>query len=83
MNALKVVLDDASLAAEPAHVGWLFRDAGRRGEVIRFEYEATWLANARAFALEPLLPLHAGPFHAQEPAQPPGIFQDCSPDRWG
>lgn len=83
MNTLRVVLDDASLAAEPAHVGWLFRDAGRRGEVIRFEYEDTWLANPRAFALEPLLPLHAGPFHAQEPAQPPGIFQDCAPDRWG
>lgn len=83
MNKLEVLLDDASLVIAPVRVGWLFRDTGRRGEVIRFEYDAAWLADARAFAIEPLLPLHAGPFHAQDPSQPPSVFQDCSPDRWG
>ncbi len=83
MNRIEVLLDDALLAATPVRVGWLFRDTGRRGDVIRFEYESGWLADARAFAIEPLLPLHEGPFHAQDPSQPQGIFQDCSPDRWG
>ena len=83
MNKLEVLLDDASLVIAPVRVGWLFRDTGRRGEVIRFEYDAAWLADARAFAIEPLLPLHAGPFHAQDPSQRPSVFQDCSPDRWG
>ena len=83
MNQIEVLLEDASLLATPMRVGWLFRDAGRRGEVIRFEYDAAWLANSRAFAIEPLLPLYEGPFHAQDPLQPLGVFQDCSPDRWG
>lgn len=83
MNKLEVLLDDASLVIAPVRVGWLFRDTGRRGEVIRFEYDAAWLADARAFAIEPLLPLHAGPFHAQDSSQRPSVFQDCSPDRWG
>lgn len=83
MSTLEVVLDDASLVNAPLCVGRLFRDASRRGEVIRFEYDDGWLADSSAFALEPLLPLHAGPFHAQDTSHPPGIFQDCSPDRWG
>ncbi len=83
MNKLEVLLDDASRAAEPARVGWLFRDTGRRGEVIRFEYDAAWLADVRAFAIEPVISLHEGPFYAQDPSQPLGVFQDCSPDRWG
>jgi serine/threonine-protein kinase HipA len=80
---LDVLLDDASLVTAPMRIGRLFRDTGRRGEVIRFEYDAIWLADSRAFAIEPLLPLHEGPFHARDPSQTPGVFQDCSPDRWG
>lgn len=83
MNKVEILLDDASLLNEPARVGWLFRDAGRRGELIRFEYDTAWLEDARSFAIEPLLPLNQGPFHAQDAAQPPGVFEDCSPDRWG
>lgn len=83
MNKVEVVLDDATLAGEPARVGSLFRDAGRRGESIRFEYDASWLRNPDSFAIEPLLPLDEGPFHARDVSQPAGIFQDCSPDRWG
>ena len=83
MSTLEVVLDDVSLAPAETRVGWLHRDTGRRGDVIRFEYDAAWLGDARAFAIEPLLPLNAGSFHTGDPAQPHGIFQDCSPDRWG
>lgn len=83
MNKAEVLLDDETLVTEPTRVGWLLRDTGRRGEVIRFEYDAAWLGLPHAFAIEPLLPLHAGPFHAEDATQPMGIFQDCSPDRWG
>lgn len=83
MNKLEVLLDDALLAAAPARVGWLFRDAGRRGALIRFEYDPAWLETADAFAIEPLLPLGEGPLLAEDPSQPLAVFQDCSPDRWG
>lgn len=83
MNKVEVLLDDISLVAEPTLVGWLLRDAGRRGEVVRFEYAQAWLRDSRAFAIEPRLPLNEGPFYAEDASQPPGVFQDCSPDRWG
>lgn len=83
MNQSEVHLDDASLVDAPARVGWLFREIGRRGELIRFEYDPAWLSETRAFALEPLLPLNEGSFRATDASQLPGIFQDCAPDRWG
>lgn len=83
MSTLEVVLDDASLAPAPARVGWLHRDTTRRGEMIRFEYDAAWLSDPDAFAIEPLLPLNGGSFFSADASQPHGIFQDCSPDRWG
>ena len=81
MNELEVHLDDDSLVPEPTKVGRLFRDSGRRGDLIRFEYDTDWLADG--FEVEPLLPLRSGPFHADDPAELMGVFQDCSPDRWG
>ena len=83
MNALDVHLHDDSLLPAHARIGQLFRDSGRRGDLIRFEYAADWRAHRAAFAIEPSLPLLDGAFHAQDPTQPAGIFQDCSPDRWG
>ena len=83
MNTAEVHLDDTSLAPEPVLVGRLFRDASRRGDILRFEYDTDWLTQPDAFEIEPLLPLREGPFHASDPAQPPNVFQDCSPDRWG
>lgn len=83
MSQVDVLLDDASLLPVPTQVGRLFRDASRRGDVLRFEYDPAWLAHPEAFEIEPLLPLLAGPFHGSDPAQPPNVFQDCSPDRWG
>lgn len=83
MSPLEVVLDDATLVSDATRVGLLHRDTGRRGESIRFEYDAAWLREPRAFGIEPLLPLNAGAFYAKDASQLPGIFQDCSPDRWG
>lgn len=83
MSPLEVVLDDVLLAHADMRVGWLHRDTGRRGELIRFEYDAAWLGDPGAFAIQPLLPLNEGSFHPEDASQPHGIFQDCSPDRWG
>lgn len=83
MSSVDVLLDDLTLTAAPLRVGRLFRDASRRGDILRFEYDAHWLTRPEAFEIDPLLPLRAGPFHATDPAQPPNVFQDCSPDRWG
>ncbi len=73
MNMVEVLLDDISLAPESVLVGRLFRDASRRGDILRFEYAAQWLATPEAFEIEPLLPLREGPFHASDPAQPPNV----------
>lgn len=83
MTRVDVLLDDATLAGEPLRVGRLFRDGARRGDILRFEYDPHWLARPEAFEIEPLLPLRDGPFHAADPTQPPNVFQDCAPDRWG
>lgn len=83
MNSVEVVLEDARLADGVALVGRLYRDASRRGDILRFEYDAAWLDHPDAFEIDPSLPLRQGPFHAADPAQPPNVLQDCSPDRWG
>src|SRR5690606_24969946 len=83
MDTVEVHLDDPGLVPTPARVGRLFRDASRRGDVLRFEYDADWLARPEAFEIEPLLPLREGPFHAADAAQIPNVLQDCAPDRWG
>ncbi len=51
MNKLEVWLEDSSLVAPPTRVGWVFRDAGRRGTLIRFEYDTAWLDTTGAFAI--------------------------------
>lgn len=83
MNCLDVILADSTLQPAPTRVGHLFRVTERRGDMLRFEYDTEWLKHADAFALEPRLPLHPGPFYADDPAQLAEIFQDCAPDRWG
>jgi serine/threonine-protein kinase HipA len=55
----------------------------RRGQSTTFEYDRAYLADARAYPLDPALPLGTGVF------QPPGgkalfnAFTDSAPDRWG
>jgi serine/threonine-protein kinase HipA len=54
----------------------------RRGAPVStiFSYSASYLAFARAIAVDPNLPLIAG---SQASDRLPGAFQDCAPDRWG
>ncbi|MEW9612423.1 type II toxin-antitoxin system HipA family toxin [Shinella sp. S4-D37] len=64
-----------------------FTQAGPR-QFSTFAYDAPWIENPRAFAIEPDFSLEAGPFHRS--GQPgnmrdalPGVFADAAPDSWG
>lgn len=64
-----------------------FTHAGPR-QFSTFSYDAVWIENPRAFAIEPDFSLEAGPFHRS--GQPgnmrdalPGVFADAAPDSWG
>lgn len=79
----QVVLGDSR-----APVGQLrFTAAGPR-QFSTFAYDAAWIENPRAFAVQPDLPLEGGPFHTS--GQPgnmrdalAGVFADAAPDSWG
>lgn len=60
-------------------VGMLAHDRGQ----VRFHYDRAWLANPRAFALDPDLSLDASAFFPKPDQGNFGIFLDSSPDRWG
>ena len=60
-------------------VGRLAHDRGQ----VRFHYESAWLADSRAFVLDPDLSLDAAPFFPRPELGNFGIFLDSSPDRWG
>lgn len=76
-NVLEVWLDCD--LGPPCLVGTLANDRGQ----IRFRYEPTWLADSRAFALDPDLSLDASPFFPKPELGNFGVFLDSSPDRWG
>jgi serine/threonine-protein kinase HipA len=64
-----------------------FTQAGPR-QFSTFAYEAAWIENPRAFAVQPTLPLEGGPFHtAGQPGNMrdalAGVFVDAAPDSWG
>lgn len=66
-------------------VGTLHYDAVGSRERAAFAYADTWLAAADRFALEPALPLVAGPqFHRKVPQGSVfhGAFADTEPDGW-
>ena len=65
---------------QPAcRVGTLSHDRGQ----VRFQYDARWLGDPRAFSLDPDLSLGDEPFFPQPEFGNFGIFMDSSPDRWG
>lgn len=86
MNTLDVWLDDAALGGSAA-VGRLDRAINKGRSTLSFEYADAWLDQAEpveAFQLDPDLPLGRGRHHSHAGTQTlAGIFQDCSPDRWG
>ena len=60
-------------------VGTLAHDRGQ----IRFRYERDWLADGRAFSLDPDLSLDDAPFFPKPDMGNFSVFLDSSPDRWG
>lgn len=74
-----VVLPDG--AAVP--VGMLRFHERRRAQTATFTYAESYLSDARAYALDPRLPLQAGPAHTDADAALFGAFADTAPDRWG
>ena len=69
------------LDGAPVLVGRLWARSKGARESASFEYDASWLARRDAFALDPELPLGAGPFHTERPLF--NAFTDPAPDRWG
>lgn len=66
-------------------VGTLYYNAQGRREFAAFEYTAEWLAAKNRHALEPNLPLVAGPqFHKKiaEGSVFHAVIADCEPDGW-
>lgn len=70
---------------EASRVGTLHYDAVGSREHAAFSYADAWLVSADRFALEPALPLVAGPqFHRKVPNGSAfhGAFADTEPDGW-
>jgi serine/threonine-protein kinase HipA len=76
-NDLEVWLDCDLQAA--CRIGTLTHDRGQ----VRFQYDKSWLASPRAFAVDPTLSLGDQPYFPKPELGNFGIFLDSSPDRWG
>lgn len=79
-NSARVSVD---IEGQTIPAGRLFSHRHRGIESASFAYEPTYLSDARAYALDPALPLSLGTH--QTPLGRPifGAFSDSSPDRWG
>lgn len=74
------------LGKEETPLGTLFHDQHGAREIAAFEYGAQWLGSAGRFAIEPGLPLVAGPqFHrkTREGSVFHAALADTEPDGWG
>lgn len=81
-DAVEVHLDAAELGP-PRRIGVLARRQARGHAALSFAYDAAWLEDGLAFALDPALALYAGEQYAPQGAPQFGIFLDSAPDRWG
>ncbi|WP_162199956.1 HipA N-terminal domain-containing protein [Nostocoides jenkinsii] len=59
------------------------RRRGGSTESATFTYFSDYIANPRAYSLEPGLPLQAGAHQSHLGQRTFGAFADCAPDRWG
>lgn len=68
----------------PNKIGTLFIDEGKGKEVISFEYDEEWLANANdKLVFDPDLSLFKGRQYTPSDKPVFGVFSDSCPDRWG
>ena len=64
---------------ELTHVGTLSHDRG----TLRFAYDAAWIKNPQAFALDPDLSLGEGTYFPNAEEGNFRVLDDSAPDRWG
>lgn len=81
MNSLLEVHID--LEGVTHEVGAIRRHAARGEETTTFEYDAHWLSESQAFALEPALPLGRGAYAPEAGRALFGALGDSAPDTWG
>lgn len=70
------------IAGQDVAAGTLFANVRHGRESTSFRYDDAYLADGRAFALGPDMPLVRGALHAGESTMF-RVFGDCMPDRWG
>ncbi len=80
MTTMYVAVDGPS---GPLPAGTLYTHQRGNTESATFTYDANYLANPRAYALDPALPLATGPFQTSPGRALFGTFNDSTPDRWG
>jgi serine/threonine-protein kinase HipA len=75
----------ASIEGVDVRAGTLYPHRRRGGstESASFTYMDEYIANPRAYSLEPGLPLEAGAHQSAIGHPMFGAFGDCAPDRWG
>ncbi len=71
------------LSGADVRAGQLVSHYGRGAESATFLYDAAYLANPRAYDLEPALPRVSGAQHTAVGTAMFHSFADSSPDRWG
>lgn len=71
------------IGGEDATAGRLWSHRRRGRESATFSYSEDYLTRDDAYALDPLLPLLAGPQQTPEGRSIFGALSDCAPDRWG
>lgn len=74
-----------SIGGVDVRAGTLYPHRRRGGstESASFTYLDEYIANPRAYRLEPGLPLEAGAHQSVVGHPTFGVFRDCAPDRWG
>ena len=82
MSAVEVWV---SIEGVDVRAGTLYPHRRRGGstESASFSYLPEYIANPRAYALEPGLPLRSGAHQSTVGHPTFGAFGDCAPDRWG
>lgn len=82
MNAVEVWV---SIEGVDVRAGTLYphRRRGVSAESASFTYVDEYIANPRAYSLEPGLPLDVGAHQSTVGHSMFGAFGDCAPDRWG
>jgi len=79
MNNFEAHIDLGDGQTRYAGTAYTYARQGRAGTT--FQYDASYISDSAAYALEPAMPLTSGAFAISQGL--PRSFRDASPDRWG